>query len=177
MNKTNKNNNKRTIYLSAIIGLALLLILSYIYFNRPFRKHVSNIPSTTSLGKPVSSTSNSGPKPNKTDNTPLSSGTNTTLLKPWGNFISNHFPGQNDTSNAETSTCNTTPGAICYISFVNGSQKRYLEKKVADANGAVIWNWDVKQAGFSAGSWEVSAIATLNGQELISKDSLQLKIK
>ncbi|HET7529301.1 MAG TPA: hypothetical protein VFJ84_03700 [Candidatus Saccharimonadales bacterium] len=174
-------------YLLAVGAVVIILLLALWYFNRPVSKKTATIPSTTSVGTPVnnqasgnSQASPSGkPIPSSTSSSASSSQSvsKESLVAPWGNFISNHHPGQNGAPTTESSACNTTPGATCYIKFTNGSQTRFLDTKVADSQGAVIWTWDVKSAGFSAGSWQVSAVASLGGQTKTAADATPLVIE
>lgn len=106
-------------------------------------------------------------------------GNNEPLVEPYGTFVSNHRPslsGSGSPSKVQ-SVCNTTPGASCYISFSSGSITKKLEAKIADSRGAVYWDWDVNDAGFTAGSWNVTAIASLNGQNKSTADTLSLEVK
>ena len=174
-------NKKRWLYI--LVSLIIIAAIGFWIHERPSNKKIATIPSSTSLGSPanIPSSSQSGnsatssPPANSTAQTPTTS--QATLIAPWGNFVSNHHPGEDGSPTSETSTCNTTPGATCYIRFTNGSQIRKLGAKIAGGNGAVIWNWDVKSAGFSSGSWQITAIATLNGKVKSAADSLQLVIK
>lgn len=125
--------------------------------------------STASAG-----TSNKSPQSTTNNN---SSQTQVTLLAPSGNFVSNHSPGQNGSPSQETSVCNTSPGASCYISFTQGNIVKQLAPKTADANGSVYWDWDINSAGLSSGSWRVQAKASLNGQTKTTSDSMPLVIQ
>ncbi len=98
------------------------------------------------------------------------------LQQPSGQFVSNHHPGKDDAPTAEQSVCNTTPGAKCMITFKKGDTTKTLEAKTADSNGNVIWNWDTKDAGFTSGSWTITATATLNGQSLSAQDTQNLEV-
>ena len=167
------------------LGIVALLaaVAAVMYYSRPYHKKIATIPSSTSVGSPVNAPPSS--QNSNGNNSSQSSGSNAsasepsqaTLITPWGNFVSNHHPGEGGSPSSETSTCNTTPGATCYIRFTNGTKTRNLGSKIANANGAVIWNWDVNAAGFSSGSWQVTAIATLNGQTKSANDSLALLVQ
>lgn len=114
-------------------------------------------------------------QPSKTpNNTPAASGP---LITPFGNFVSNHFPGKDGSPTAEQSVCNTTPGANCYIEFTKDGVTKKLDSKVADSSGSVIWNWDVKDAGLTEGSWQITAIASANGQTKSATDQISLEIQ
>jgi hypothetical protein len=184
MNKRARKFKQNRILLIVLVGL-LLVALAGLLFSRPATKQVSTIPSSTSVGTSSNASSeaqnsltNSG---GANDSSSSQSGGTTTeravLNAPWGNFVSNHSPGQNGSPLAETSVCNTTPGATCYLKFTNGAKTRLLDKKVANVNGSIIWNWDVKAAGFESGDWRITAIATLNGKTKSTVDSLPLSVK
>jgi len=52
-----------------------------------------------------------------------------------------------------------------------------LEAKKTDSKGTVIWTWDVKTAGFEAGSWKVTATSSLNGQTKSANDLQNLEVQ
>ena len=56
------------------------------------------------------------------------------------------------------------------------NDKKILDAKVADGKGAVYWTWDVKEAGFYAGTWKIQAIASANGQNKSAEDNLGLEV-
>lgn len=99
---------------------------------------------------------------------------------PTGNFVSNHQPslGNKDGgSSALESLCVTSPGATCKIIFTRNGVTKTLEEKSVGSDGFVLWTWDVNQAGFVEGSWEITAISTLNGVTSTSKDPLNMEVK
>jgi hypothetical protein len=98
------------------------------------------------------------------------------LKTPFGQFVSNHNPGSNGSPTTENSVCNTTPGASCYIKFVNGSTVTKLPSKTANSDGFASWNWDIKDAKLTKGSWIITAVAMLNGQTKTADDPLPLEI-
>jgi len=127
---------------------------------------------------PVSTDSLSSP--GKTVASSAVGASSTTLASaPTGTFVSNHRPSLSGKSapSGEQSACNTVPGATCYIRFTRGAVVKTLPTQTADSNGNVIWDWDVKQAGFDTGSWQITAIASLNGQAKSSSDSLALEVQ
>ena len=178
------------IHLVSTVIICLLIIAGSLwwYLERPSRKATSTIPSTTSSqssnhaakneksSSSAATVSDTTPAKSSVAAAPSGSAAGTVPYTPWGGFVSNHHPG-NGTPTTETSVCNTTPGASCYIKFTNDGQTRTLDTKVADANGSVVWNWDVSNAGFSSGSWQVSAVATLNGQTASATDTQALVIQ
>jgi len=124
----------------------------------------------------------SGPSASQDSNasTPPSPPGGQAPVAPYGNFVSNHNPNLdgNPAPSSIQSVCNTTPGAQCLIEFTNpDGVVKTLSAQTTDNNGSAIWNWDVKQAGFSAGSWKIKAIATLNGQTVTIDDALTLEVE
>jgi hypothetical protein len=89
---------------------------------------------------------------------------------PTGQFVSNHQPNLSGspTPNTETSTCTTTPGAECKITFTKGTVVKSLPAQNTDENGNTIWsNWNLQSVGLTAGSWQVAAVA-FNGSKTAS---------
>jgi hypothetical protein len=108
-----------------------------------------------------------------------STGTTATLLAPSGDFVSNHIPnlGGKPAPNTLTSVCNTTPGAECKITFTNGSVTKELSNQTVDSGGSTYWtNWKLQDVGLTTGSWEVQAVATMNGQTQTAKDAMNLQV-
>lgn len=133
-----------------------------------------------------SSSSYSPPTPtpaptDKSSSQPTASSTTTNqpLSAPFGSFVSNHYPNLSGSPapSEEQSSCNTTPGAKCTITFTNDSGiVKTLPEQTTDSSGLAFWSWDVNKAGFTEGTWHIKATASLNGQSASSKDSLDLKV-
>lgn len=147
------------------------------------------IPSTSTPSTPVSEDKDSSVPPNDNatapespkqgDSTTSTPSVGTAPVAPYGNFVSNHNPNLDGhpAPSSVNSVCNTTPGAQCYIEFTNqDGVVKALETKTTDSNGAVYWKWDIKAAGFSAGSWKIKVIATLNGQTTRTDDAQNLEV-
>ncbi len=105
------------------------------------------------------------------------SGSSQPLVAPYGSFVSNHVPGQDGSTTAESSVCTTTPGASCYIQFTNTSSGAVtkLPSQVTDGSGSTSWSWNANI--LSSGSWQISAIATLNNKSITSTDSVKLEVQ
>jgi cytoskeletal protein RodZ len=172
-----------------VLAVVLLIFLVGMVLSRQAKQAAVTIPSTSANSK---STAASKPKPAQVSNKAASSTVTSTSDKDTsGNpvaagsltldsaqtFVSNHKPGQNGSPTSEQSVCNTTPGASCHIQFTKGSLVKSLDTKVADSNGVAVWSWDVKDAGFSSGSWQISAIANLSGQTKTATDPTPLEIQ
>jgi len=97
---------------------------------------------------------------------------------PSGNFVSNHHPNLDGSPapSQETSVCNTTPGATCYISFSKGTLSTKLPSQKTNSEGSAYWTWDVSKAGLTTGEWTITAVAQLNGKSKSSMDPMTLTI-
>jgi len=109
---------------------------------------------------------------NENSTTNPSDGTGNPPATPTGQFVSSHPAGK---SMDEQSACITTPGASCYIQFTQGNVLRTLQPQLTDANGGAIWNWNTSY--LNSGNWQVSAVATLNGQTKTASDTTPLTIQ
>lgn len=166
--------------LAAVLVLAVLELtgVTHIFHKTPVPPVIpvdssSNQPNTL----PQSSPQSSGSKDNKSGDS-SSSQVKLPLYSPYGNFVSNHHPNLNGSPapSQETSVCNTTPGAKCYVKFTMGSTHTSLPVKTADSKGSVFWSWDVRKAGLTVGDWTITAVATLNGQSKSVQDPLPLSV-
>ena len=101
-------------------------------------------------------------------------------ITPYGGFVSNHHPNLSGKPAPATvvSVCNTTPGAMCYIEFTSSSGVvKKLDAQTTDGNGGTYWSWDIRDAGLTAGSWSIKAIAMLNNQTATAKDVQNLEVE
>lgn len=128
---------------------------------------------------PSSKSSSNTPQPQPSSQKESQSSGATALITPNGQFVSNHNPSLSGSKEmySESSVCNTTPGATCFITFTMGSTVKKLEAREANTNGAVFWEWDIKSAGLSEGTWTVTATATLNGSTKSTQDSQNLQVQ
>jgi len=175
-----RRHPRKTAMGGILLVVVVLLVASYLH-----HQHSSPVIPSTSPAKTVSGSSDkqvaaSVNPSSSTSDSSKSAATSTTApsgtppTTPYGDFVSNHSPGgQNPTQ--ETSVCNTTPGATCYIQFTQGSIIKSLSSQTADANGAAYWNWDATT--LSGGSWTIKAIAGLNGQTATASDSRPLVVQ
>lgn len=99
---------------------------------------------------------------------------------PSGTFVSNHGISPSPPVTQvfeESSVCNTTSGATCYISFTNGDITKVLPTELTDSSGAAYWNsWTPSSVGLTAGNWTVKAIAASTTQTVTTQDSRQLEV-
>lgn len=97
-----------------------------------------------------------------------------TLEAPSGSFISNHHPSS--ATQSIESICSTNQGASCQFTFRLGSTVKALSKKTVGSNGSVSWVWTPSEVGLTSGTWEVTAVAELNGTQKSTTDPLGLVI-
>ena len=97
------------------------------------------------------------------------------IPKPTGQ-ITNSYPNAVSYNDNIETTCQTVTGASCDLSVTgpDGTVK-LLGAKPADQNGAVLFEWQPKQLGFSAGSWKLALVATKDGAST-SGDSYNLTV-
>jgi hypothetical protein len=141
--------------------------------------HDAPVPQTASeftKGEPATSSNGDQSNPNSPEDTnEKSSGSaGRHLIEPTGNFVSSHTA---KTTSNEASTCNTTPGASCQITFTMGSLVKSLPAKHADAGGAVYWEWQPQDVGLTSGSWRVKATAKLEGKTKSASDASLLEVQ
>jgi hypothetical protein len=96
---------------------------------------------------------------------------------PTGDFVSNYQPTLTAPRNLIASVCTTTPGAQCQISFLKDGVTKQLEPMTTDKGGSAYWTWKLQNVGLTAGSWKITATATLNGKTATANSPLQLEIK
>lgn len=173
----------------AVVIVGLLEVTNTTHVFHKAKLTVSTINSTHPSSTTAHSSSKSPAQPNVSSppsnqidkNTNLAAPTSssgTGPVTPTGTFISNHQPslGAQPNRAQENSVCVTTPGATCYIEFTQGSAINKLQAETTDINGAAYWTWDVsKDAGFTTGTWQVAAIATLNGKTATGTDTMEVQ--
>lgn len=182
--------SKKSIALLLVL-LVVAVVLALELTNTTYFFHKKVVPATIPVAKPKSTSKedkkSSSTKPNggqdsATESAKVASpagggGSNLTLVQPYGNLVSNHFPGKDGTSTKEQSVCNTTPGAACYIQFtkVGTGEITKLPAQTVGSDGSTIWNWDANI--LTSGQWEIRAVASLNGQSKSATDSLKLSVQ
>lgn len=189
--KERKNMLFRPVIVVILVAAAIILVMAALEFtNTTHIFHRSKATTSTIPAKaitdnevgnnntPESSTGEQAGTSKTGDKSITAPSSGADLLAPSGNFVSNHHPSLKETSNSsgEESVCITTPGAECTITFKQGDVTKTLESKKVDNSGTVIWQWDVEDAGFVAGTWQVTATATLNGQTKSTTDLQNLEV-
>lgn len=188
------SNYKHPKLVITLLALAVLVIVTgileltdttYIFHKQKIETVVpvkDTSSSSSSQSTPADTTSQPSTQPSQTPSDKSSASTptpnsSTPLIVPYGTFVSNHKPGQNGSTSDEQSVCNTTPGATCSIKFTQDNIVKSLPTQTTDSNGATYWLWDIKQAGLTSGTWEITAVSNLNGQSKTAQDPLALEIQ
>jgi len=115
---------------------------------------------------------------NPTQKTDGTSNPTAALLAPSGVFVSNHRPNLSGhpAPNTVTSTCSTTPGASCQITFTMGGTTKSLPAKTTDSQGSAYWDWSLQSIGLTQGTWSVKAISTSNGESKTTADPQEMVV-
>lgn len=166
----------------AVVTLGVVLTNNRTTHNKQVATHIPakgpavKEPAQKKSDKSSSSTGNNSPVSDKSSQPSVSSGA---LTAPSGTFVSNHRPslGGSALLRQEKSVCNTTPNATCYMLFMKDGLTKTLASQTVDSTGSTYWLWDVNKAGFTEGSWKVTAVVTLNGQTQTADDSLPLEVQ
>ena len=98
---------------------------------------------------------------------------------PSGQFVSSHtaqISASGFTPNTEDSVCNTSPGATCDITFTQNGTTKSLGQKKTDSSGAAYWSGWTVGSYLTAGTWKITATATLNGQTASATDPTNLVV-
>ena len=183
-----KKNRKKVLLISLLI---VIIAISAVYLLKSHKDTVkssaSSTPKTSTIKNtptnpktPQSSTTSTPSKstaPSNSQNTTSSS--TATPIAPFGNFVSNYNPdlSGSPSPNLMQSTCNTTPGATCVISFSMNGVTKSLAPETANTSGSANWTWHLQDIGLTVGYWNISATATLNGKSVTTGDTLQLNVQ
>lgn len=147
----------------------------------PVKKVVPGITNIESPKPPGAntSTSNELPTSDKTQSTVVASTDQSQeVKKPFGTFVSNHHP-QLSGDNAQLtiqSVCSSTPGARCTVIFTKGEIIKSLPEQVVGSDGSTLWEWNIKGAGITAGTWSIKAIAKIGEKSAETVDALNLEV-
>ncbi|HUD11357.1 MAG TPA: hypothetical protein VMS08_03025 [Candidatus Saccharimonadia bacterium] len=179
MRKRSEKPKHNKLWIPVVVALIVALVAIGLWTTRkPAVKAVTVTPS------PQQSTAvDAGPSHNATP-TPMASATpisnpshpvSSTLAKPTETLNNDGGTTCGSEPCGEDSTCNSVPGATCYIEAVKGSQTIEVTKpQVTDSGGGVDMPWNADQ--LSGGTWSIEAVATYNGSQGIS-DPDQLTVE
>lgn len=146
------------------------------YYNRNTANPTTNVSGGSNNG----STSNNGVSTSRgSDQTPGSTpASNVVPRTPVGTFVSNHRPNLsgNPAPNTESSTCSTTPGVSCKITFTMGSTVKSLPLQQTDGDGNTHWDWKIQDIGLTAGTWKISAVAVNGSNTASANDATEMVV-
>ena len=183
----NRSNKNKIIIVSAVIASIVLIGLIYYSLQRDDSAELDTTDSTrvdsdsTEKSNDSNSPSLSSSKddPRISDDTPVAvPEVSVTPQAPKGTFVSNHRPNLDGSPapNFMNSTCTTTAGAQCKITFTKGETSVSLPSQQADANGNVSWSWKLQDIGLTEGTWTVVATATNGDKSSTTEDPMKLEV-
>ncbi|MEO6513738.1 MAG: hypothetical protein ABIO22_03665 [Candidatus Saccharimonadales bacterium] len=155
------------------------------FFHKPSAVLKVNSKTPTEGGATVNSqkgekTSNTSTDTTQPGDTKSNTGSAVTLalIAPTGDFVSNHHPNLSGSPapNTISSVCTTTPGASCTISFTKDGVTKSLPTQTTDRAGSAYWNWKLQDINLTAGSWNITAAATLSGQTKVASDPMDIVV-
>lgn len=159
-----------------VIGLELANVTHF------FHREKMGLPQTTAnsetKGEPSRGSAYNNANQGSQTSSDKKSSSESTFTAPSGNFVSNHRPNLSGSPapNQMSSTCNTTPGATCQISFSKDGVTKSLPAQTTDKGGSTYWSWKLQDLGLTAGTWKIEAKAMLNNQVRTAIDALTLDI-
>ncbi len=191
------NTKQKKKFVTIAIVLLLLLLITTAWYVLVKRSHSTNqqksptiktqnggratsdqnVPSETHVATP--GTSSIIPTGKDETSTTSNIDSNTTPSAPIGAFVSNHKPnlGGTPTPNSIVSSCTTTPGAWCKISFSKAGVVKSLPSQQTDSNGNTTWNWTLQNLGLSEGSWKITATAINGSLSSSSSDAMDMAVQ
>jgi hypothetical protein len=166
-------------YRSILLLVLLVVIGAGVYMvSRP--KDKPQKPTHVSATIPYKKQSSSSASGNNTvaqhsDKSLGSTNSSSTLMTPASTgLVSNH---RTNVAGQEQSVCITSPGASCYIEFTKNGVTKALAAQTTDRAGAAYWTWDIGKSGLSTGVWQITVVASLNGQTKTAQDSILLEVQ
>ena len=101
------------------------------------------------------------------------------IVTPLGTFVSNHEPNLSGSPapNLIVSTCRTSPGVSCTITFTQNGITKSLPMKITDSNGNADWTWKLQDIGLTAGDWKIAAVAKSGNATKTADDVMVLKVR
>lgn len=166
----------RKLIILAVVALVVVGLALAISHHNSSNKTKSQMTTVSSKGEQAipTTTASGSDKSTGTSTSSSSSPSGEVPKTPYGSFVSSHSAGSGD---SELSTCLTSAGAKCMITFTKGGVSKTLDEKTTDSDGAAYWNWKPQDIGLSTGSWQIMATASNNGQTATATDTRNLTIQ
>lgn len=176
----------------AVVAIAILIIGGAVFYftsHKSSSKTTSTTPGTNfTTNSKTGNQSTKGEAPTPIQPTPSSKGigsetggngtSSAAPTTPTGNFVNTHQPSL---TTQMFSSCVTTVGATCQVTFTNTSTGAVVpvssQPQLVDSSGSAYWSWTPKQIGLTAGTWKITATATLNNQTQTASDATNLEIQ
>lgn len=180
MKISHPRRNKKILWLVFLAIAALIVVFAFLLQQKTVNEEKSN----TDISKESSKTTdNAGSISNSKDNGGETSSPSQTPgitpAAPTGTFVSNHKPNLSGSPlpNEMSSTCTTTPGVMCTISFTKDGSTLSLPAKLTGTDGSIGWNWTLQEIGLTAGNWQVKATATNGSLSSHTDDVVILEVR
>lgn len=179
-NQTKRPFNKRRVLLWFFISLLIAgIIFAVVKHNLTASKSKSPVIETV-----TPSSGNTNNADSKSDNPKASHEVNpqavtlSSLISPYGTFVSNHYPSLSGKSapSQEESVCTSNPGVSCYIEFTKDGITKKLPAQTTNSSGTTSWIWDIKKNGFTVGNWTITAVVVSGSNTKSRQDSLPLNV-
>ena len=184
--KTAHTKNKKVLIITIIVLLlAALMFGVYAYKSQTLKDETSQ----QSTSEDETENTSDSSVPSTTQTKPDKDGSNEETeaivpdsgvmpVAPAGTFVSNHYPNIDGSPAPSTlsSTCTTSPGVQCKISFTKGAITKSLGVHTTDVNGNTSWEWNINEIGLDVGEWSVVAVAINGDKTASSTDSIKLTI-
>lgn len=173
---------KKSIYIATSAIILAIAVAILVFYSLQPKSPSAESRNSPSLSSNKSGATNTGSISSSKNNTPTATTTlnpDITPISPTGTFVSNHRPNLDGSPapSQESSTCTTTPGAKCEISFSNGDTVKTLPVKTTDSNGNVSWDWKLQDLGLVVGEWKITATASNGNKVAMSADSILLSVQ
>lgn len=166
--------------MALILGATVLVVGSGVFVYALARDDNHSQVEANSGTQQVDNTSSvqasSGDNTQDNDKTVSPPTSNDEILAPLGSFVSNHHPSLSKSATMQ-STCTTSAGATCHITFTKSGTTQSLEVKTADSGGNVTWTWRLQDINLTEGEWKITAIATKDGKSKTTEDNITLEIR
>jgi cytoskeletal protein RodZ len=171
-----RNHSKLLLIIIVVVIFLLALTVFLIYKHSHKSNPIINQTDGGQINNNDSPNSSKGVSDKSNNSSPNAS--SVSLVTPYGSFVSNHHPNLSGSPapNSLTSTCSTSAGASCQITFTNDGLTKTLPAQVTNSSGYTYWSWTLQSIGLTTGSWKIHAISSYNGQAKTAEDSMDLVV-